>query len=139
MQKTLLIFGAVALAAINAPAVAHHSLAMYDTATQISIEGVVEQFEWRNPHSWLHVRVTDEDGVERLWTLESNSTGQLTQIGWSPDVAKPGDPVTVVINPLRDGTRGGRLEEIQHPDGRVFTRIGIGGYDVRTGELYVQP
>ena len=139
MQKTILVLCAIALAAVSAPATGHHSLAMYDTSTQVTMEGVVEQFEWRNPHSWLHIKVKDEDGTERMWTLESNSTGQLTQIGWSPDVVKPGDAVTVVLNPLRDGTRGGRLEEIQHPDGRVFTRIGIGGYDVRTGELNVRP
>jgi uncharacterized membrane protein len=139
MQKTVLVLSAVALAALSAPATGHHSLAMYDTSTQVTMVGVVEQFEWRNPHSWLHIKVKDEGGIERTWTLESNSTGQLIQIGWSPDVAKPGDAVTVVLNPLRDGTRGGRLEEIQHPDGRVFTRIGIGGYDVRTGEFYVRP
>ncbi len=95
--------------------------------------------EWRTPHSWLHVMVKDENGIERRWTLESNSIGQLIQNGWSPDIVHPGDPVTVVLNPLRDGTRGGRLEEIQHADGRVFTRIGIGGYDVRTGEIYIRP
>jgi hypothetical protein len=44
--------------------------------------------------------------------------------------------VTVVLNPLRDGTRGGRLEEIRHVDGRVFSRQGGGAYDPRTGELY---
>ena len=139
MQKAFLILGTVALAVVSAPATGHHSLAMYDTSSEVTMEGVVEEFEWRNPHSWLHIKVKDENGTERMWTLESNSTGQLTQIGWSPDVAKPGDAVTVVLNPLRDGTRGGRLEEIQHPDGRVFTRVGIGGYDVRTGELYVRP
>ena len=137
MQKAILCLSAVALVALSPLAAGHHSLAMYDTSTQVTIVGVVEQFEWRNPHSWLHVRVKDEDGTERIWTLESNSTGQLTQIGWSPDVAKPGDEVSVVLNPLRDGTRGGGLEEIQHPDGRVFTRVGTGGYDIRTGKLYV--
>ncbi len=139
MQRIFLFLSGAALAAFSAPAFGHHSLAMYDTSTQVSMEGVVEEFEWRNPHSWLHVMVKDENGIERRWTLESNSIGQLIQNGWSPDIVHPGDPVTMVLNPLRDGTRGGRLEEIQHADGRVFTRIGIGGYDVRTGELYIRP
>jgi hypothetical protein len=93
-----------------------------------------------DPHCWLHIVVTDEGGTARSWTLESNSTGQLTQAGWSAEAAKSGDVVTIVINPLRDGTRGGRLEEIRHTDGRVFSRTAnnVGGaYDPRTGELYV--
>ena len=136
MQKIILFLGAVALAAFSAPALGHHSLAMYDTATQVTVEAVIEEFEWRNPHSWLHIVVKDDNGTESMWTLESNSTGQLTQSGWTRDSVKPGDVVTIVLNPLRDGTRGGRLEEIRHVDGRVFSRQGGGAYDPRTGELY---
>jgi hypothetical protein len=137
MFKNTLAASALILLAGSAPAFAHHSLAMYDTATKITLENVmVDEFEWTNPHCWLHVMVKDEAGVERMWTIESNSTGQLINAGWSQDSAKAGDMVTIVINPLRDGTRGGRLEEIHHPDGRVFTRQGGGAYDPRTGELY---
>jgi hypothetical protein len=137
MPNKSLVFSALALLACATPALSHHSLAMYDTGTKITIENaVVEEFEWTNPHSWLHVMVKDNEGVERAWTLESNSTGQLINAGWSPESAKAGDVVTIVINPLKDGTRGGRLEEIHHPDGRVFRREGPGAYDPRTGELY---
>jgi len=136
MQKIILFLSAVVLAVFSAPAFGHHSLAMYDTSTQVTIEAVVEEFEWRNPHSWLHIVVEDDNGTESMWTLESNSTGQLTQSGWTKDSATPGDVVSVVLNPLRDGTRGGRLEEIRHIDGRVFSRQGGGAYDPRTGELY---
>jgi len=136
MRKIILFLSAVVLGVFSQPAIGHHSLAMYDTSTQVTIEAVVEEFEWRNPHSWLHIFVKDENGTESMWTLESNSTGQLTQSGWTRDSVKPGDVVTVVLNPLRDGTRGGRLEEIRHIDGRVFSRQGGGAYDPRTGELY---
>jgi hypothetical protein len=138
MQKIFLILSAATFAAFSAPAFGHHSLAMYDTATKVTVEAVVTEFEWRNPHSWLHIMVKDESGTEYEWTLESNSTGQLTQSGWSQDSVKPGDAVTVVLNPLRDGTRGGRLEEVRHPDGRTFSRQGGGAYDPRTGELYTR-
>ncbi len=136
MQKIISFICAAVLVAFSVPALGHHSLAMYDTATQVTVEAVIEEFEWRNPHSWLHIVVTEDNGTESIWTLESNSTGQLTQSGWTRDSAKPGDVVTVVLNPLRDGTRGGRLEEIRHVDGRVFSRQGGGAYDPRTGELY---
>ena len=56
MQKTILNLSALALAAVSTPAIGHHSLAMYDTSTQVTMEGVVEEFEWRNPHSWLHIK-----------------------------------------------------------------------------------
>lgn len=136
MHKIIPFFGVGVLALFSAPASGHHSLAMYDTLIQVTVEAVIEEFEWRNPHSWLHIIVKDDNGTESMWTLESNSTGQLTQSGWTRDSAKPGDVVTVVLNPLRDGTRGGRLEEIRHVDGRVFSRQGGGAYDPRTGELY---
>jgi hypothetical protein len=136
MQKIVPLLGAAALGVLGQPAFGHHSLAMYDTSTQITVEAVIEEFEWRNPHSWLHIVVKDENGAESMWTLESNSTGQLTQARWTRDSVKPGDAVTVVLNPLRDGTRRGRLEEVRHIDGRVFSRQGGGGYDPRTGELY---
>jgi hypothetical protein len=138
MQKRVFFLTAIAFAAFCVPASGHHSLAMYDTATKVTVEAVVTEFEWRNPHSWLHIMVKDENGREYQWTLESNSTGQLTQSGWSPDSAKPGDIVTVILNPLRDSTRGGRLEEIRHADGRTFSRQGGGAYDPRTGELYTR-
>ena len=118
--SSLLCLTAFASIIVSVPASGHHSIAMYDYSIDISISGVVSEFEWRNPHTWLHIMVEDETGTPALWTLEGNSTGQLTRVGWTADAVKPGDEVTVIIHPLRDTTRGGAIAALHLPDGRVF-------------------
>ncbi len=127
------------LLALPLSAGAHHSQAMYDNTQELTISGVVSEFEWVNPHTWLHVMVKDESGTERMWTFESNSTGQLVRGGWSGDAIKPGDEVAVVYRPLRDGTRGGSIRAVLFPDGKQLLHPGIGGYDPTTGTLNVAP
>ena len=118
---------------------AHHSQAMYDASKETSATGIVSEWEWTNPHTWLHVLVKDESGQERMWTFESNSTGQLMRGGWSEDAIESGDEVTVTFRPLRDGTRGGSIRAVRFPDGRELLHPGIGGYDATTGTLNTAP
>jgi len=127
------------LLALPSSAGAHHSQAMYDNTQELTISGIVSEWEWTNPHTWLHVMVKDESGTDRLWTFESNSTGQLERGGWSGDAIKSGDEVSVVYRPLRDGTRGGSVRAVLFPDGRELLHPGIGGYDPTTGTLYTAP
>ncbi len=68
--------------------------------------------------------VEDENGAERIWILEANSTGQMARGGWTADSVKAGDQVTVIMNPIRDGTRAGRLGTVRFSDGRVLQRAG---------------
>jgi len=86
--------------------------------------GTVTEWEWTNPHCWLHVMVEDENGTPHLWTLEANSTGQMARGNWTADSVKAGDEVTVILNPIRDGTRAGRLGSVHFSDGRVLRRAG---------------
>ena len=130
---------ALSLFVLPLSAGAHHSQAMYDSSQELSIAGTVSEFEWVNPHTWLHVMIKDDSGTERMWTFESNSTGQLERGGWSGDAIKPGDEVTVIYRPLRDGTRGGSIRAVLFPDGRELLHPGIGGYDPTTGTLYTAP
>ena len=118
---------------------AHHSQAMYDNSKELTISGIVSEWEWTNPHTWLHVMIKDETGTDREWTFESNSTGQLERGGWSREAIKPGDEVSVVYRPLRDGTRGGSVRAVLFADGRELLHPGIGGYDPTTGTLYTAP
>jgi uncharacterized protein DUF6152 len=99
---------------------AHHSFAMFDTAKQVMVEGVVKQFTWSNPHVWLDVTVMDDKGQSQQWGLESLAVGLLYRAGWNADSLKPGDKVTVLLHPMRDGTLGGQLMKVTFPDGRVL-------------------
>jgi hypothetical protein len=122
--KTIVLAGTAALA-FAAPALAHHSFSMFDNQKVVELSGTVKELEWTNPHSWLRIIVENETTHQpQQWSIELASTGQQARIGWNPEIVKPGDKVSVEINPLRDGTRGGTLLLITLPDG---TKLGHGG------------
>jgi hypothetical protein len=122
-RNVSLIGGAVAgavlvLAAI--PAVAHHSFAMFDQARTVKLSGTVTQFQWTNPHSFIELEVPAKGGGSEHWSIELNSPNNLTRQGWKRTSIKPGDKVTVTINPLRDGKKGGLFSTIILPDGHML-------------------
>src|ERR1700674_5982064 len=106
MNLRLASLTAITAAAFAAPAVAHHSFAMYDAEKTITLQGTVKEFEWVNPHSWLRVMVNDEKtGKPVLWALELSSPARLTTMGMHADSVKAGDVVSVTFHPMKDGTR----------------------------------
>jgi hypothetical protein len=107
-----------------APAFSHHSFSMFDQKKVVTLNATVRELEWVNPHSWLRLSVNNEAGVAQNWSIELASTGQQARVGWTSTIVKPGDKVTVEINPLKDGGRGGTLLSIVLPDG---TKLGHGG------------
>jgi Family of unknown function (DUF6152) len=123
--------GAMAL-----PALAHHSFAMFDQTKQVSLKGTVKEFQWTNPHAFIRVEVTDS-GAPEVWDVELNSPNNLKRQGWSSQSVKPGDKVTVVLNPLRElgMHKGGLFIAVTLPDGTVLgdqTRAGGGPINVPT-------
>jgi hypothetical protein len=122
--KCIALFVGLFLSLLFTPSSAHHSITMYDRTVETSITGTVTQWDWTNPHCWLQIMVDDENGTPQLWVLEANSTGQMARGGWTADSVIPGDEVTVIINPIRDGTRAGRLGTVQFSDGRELHRAG---------------
>jgi hypothetical protein len=92
------------------PALAHHSFAMFDNATEMTIEGTVKEFQWTNPHAWVQVMVLDKKtGKEVEWSVEGGSPNGLSRQGWTRKSAAAGDKVVVAIHPLKDGSPGGSL------------------------------
>ncbi|MGC3980407.1 MAG: DUF6152 family protein [Steroidobacteraceae bacterium] len=105
-------------------ATAHHSSAMFDHDKVVSAEGVVRTWQFSNPHATLWVYINDTQGKPQLWGIEAPGPNQLVRSGWDKDTVKPGDKVTVSLNPLRDGRNGGNLVKITLSDGRT---MGLGG------------
>jgi hypothetical protein len=116
--QSLLRAGALVVAAVAAPAVAHHSFAMFDQTKTVSLKGTVAEFQWTNPHAWIELDVPNARGVVERWSIELNSPNNLTRQGWRRSTLKAGDKVTVTINPLRDGKKGGLFNTVLLPDGK---------------------
>jgi len=114
----------LAALAVASSAWSHHSFAMFDLDKEVTLEGVVKDLQWANPHVWLEVDVPDAKGGTTKWSFEMGTTGMLTRAGWKSSTLKPNDKVKVVANPLRSGERSGRLVTVTLPDGRV---LGPGG------------
>jgi Family of unknown function (DUF6152) len=85
---------------------AHHSAAMFDDAKVLELMGVVKEMQWANPHIWIQV-VVDDHGAKKEWSLEGGSPNTLSRRGWRSTSFKPGDMVTVRLNPMKDGTAAG--------------------------------
>jgi Family of unknown function (DUF6152) len=109
----------IALAQV-APTYAHHSFAMFDQSKQVTLKGTVREFQWTNPHSWIHIDVPNADGLKDTWQVELNSPNNLKRQGWKSSSIKPGDQVTLMLNPLKDGSKGGLFISITLPDGSVL-------------------
>jgi Family of unknown function (DUF6152) len=93
-------------------AVAHHSFAMFDQATEKTLVGVIKEVQWTNPHIWVEVLVKDSAGQSVQWSIEGGSPNALARTGWKRSSIKSGDAVEVVIHPLKDRSKGGSLMRI---------------------------
>ena len=110
------MLGAAALLA--APALAHHSFAMFDNTRSITLHGKVTDYQWSNPHAYLEIDADDGKGGTRHYTLEMTSINMMSRGGWTSRTVKSGDQVTVVVSPLRDGKPGGLVLELTLPNGK---------------------
>ena len=114
-------FVAMTVSVFAVSAHAHHSFAMFDHEKMITVSGTLKEFEWTNPHCWLHVNATDPaTGRTVEWAFEMGSIGQIAADGWKVDSVKPGDAITVQAHPMKDGSRGGQYQTAKLSDGRSF-------------------
>ena len=118
MKVRLFATAGVILPLLAGQALAHHSFAMFDPEKTITQTGTVKEFEWTNPHVWLHITAPDASGKQVEWSFEMQAVAQATSGGWKADTVRPGDKVTVEFHPLKDGSRGGELMAATLPDGR---------------------
>ena len=88
---------------------AHHSPAMFDISKEMTLTGKARLFQWTNPHSYIQLVVTADDGSAQEWSLEMGANVYLYNLGWRPSTVKPGDTLTVTVVPLRSGKQGGGL------------------------------
>jgi hypothetical protein len=100
---------------------AHHSAAMFDDEKTLELRGTIKELQWTNPHIWIQVIVEDK-GTKTEWSLEGGSPNSLSRRGWRSTTFKPGDVVTVRLNPMKDGTPAGGFVGAKFADGKTIGR-----------------
>ena len=122
-MKPNLCVAVLATTTFICPASAHHSGAMFDRDTVVTLQGAVTGFEWSNPHVYIHVEGTDSAGEVAEWEIEADPTPLMMRNGWTATSIVPGDIVTVRMNPARNTQQThARLISLVTNDGTVFNR-----------------
>ena len=104
------------------PLSAHHSRAMFDVDTFISVEGVITKVEWKNPHMWVTLDVPTSDGQTESWGFEGSGAASMVASGISPQILKVGNRVKIIAHPPRDDSQ--RTAEFMgmEVDGTYYSR-----------------
>jgi uncharacterized protein DUF6152 len=122
MRKALSVAVGAAAVALGSSADlrAHHSHAMFDMTRELAITGTVTAYAYRNPHVFLYVDVKGADGEVKNWAVEMSNIANMESRGIYLSTFKPGDTITVMLNPLRDGRPGGNYTSVIAGDGKKY-------------------
>jgi len=109
------------------PLAAHHGSAAFETGQKITLKGIVKSWTYMNPHCLLALDVKGEDGTVVPWLVETQAPGIMFPAGYRKDSFKPGDQVTVVAYPYKNGRPLGHIVSVVTASGWT---LGGGGTDV---------
>ena len=122
MRRTCVtILASIAVLLSAAPARSHHSNVAYEVTKVITLTGVVKEFRWVNPHTWLIMTVDDGKGGKVEWAVEGRAPGVLLRAGWTRSAMKAGETVTVDLSRAKDGTPVGIIARVTKADGTVLS------------------
>lgn len=110
---------------VSGPLPAHHGAANYDMEHPITLKGIVNNFEWTNPHLFIYLDVKDDNGSTEQWRVEGNSPNMLTRAGWRKEMIKAGDQITVNGAAAKNGTKVLRLISLTLANGQKFDGQGF--------------
>jgi hypothetical protein len=100
---------------------AHHSNSAFYVDKVITIQGVVKEFKWANPHVWIIMTVEDGKGNKVDWKVEGRPPGILGRSGWTPKSLQPGETITVDLSPAKDATASGLIARVTKADGTILS------------------
>jgi len=121
-NRSAVIFAATAicLLAASLPLLAHHGNASFDTGKKLALKGTVTKWFWANPHCFLEFDVKDDAGNSVHWVAETSNPPDMINRGWTRQSFKPGDQVTVTLEPVKNGSPLGRVLEVQLASGQIL-------------------
>ena len=120
MRRQLAVLASCAFVATSGAVSAHHSFAMFDQENPLELDGIVQEFKFTSPHTFIILVVKQEDGSAQTWSLEGGAPSALVRDGWSSKSLKAGDELKMTIEPLRSGAPGGswNVGKTKFRDGR---------------------
>jgi len=118
--RCIALSGLLAALFLATPAFPHHSNVAFEVTKIITVTGVVKEFRWANPHTWLGLTVDDGKGGKVEWAIEGRAPGILIRSGWSKNSLKPGETVTVDMSPAKDGSNTGLIARVTKADGTIL-------------------
>ena len=116
------LVAAVALV-LSVPLLAHHGAASFDTGKELTLKGTVTDWTWSNPHCFLKFDVKDETGAVRTWLVETQNPTDMSRRGFARTSFKPGDPVTVIVEPIKGGAPVGKIKSVVLANGQTLVAI----------------
>jgi hypothetical protein len=121
-SRLAIVFAAIfVVLTLSAPLFAHHGNSAYDMSKTVPMKGTVTKFEYSNPHTQIYFDVTDDKGEVEHWVAETTNPAMLNRVGWSRESLKPGDQVTLFVNPNKVGAKITFLQKVVFADGKELT------------------
>ena len=118
MRALFTVLLASVVAALSAPAFAHHAFAgEFDASKPITLRGKVTRVEWINPHAWLHMDVVNSEGKVESWRIEAGSPNTLVRRGMTRDSIPTGTEIVVFGYRHRNGSNAANGRDVTLPDG----------------------
>lgn len=132
MNKHIAVLFVFGLLLAVAPLFAHHGNSNFDTDKKLVLKASVTEWVWANPHCWLKFDTTDDKGNVAHWIAETSNPADMANLGWSRQAFRPGDHVTVTLQPVKNGAPIGRVMQVVLANGQTLnTRIaGVFGPEV---------
>ena len=117
MRKILSLVACLAGLFATFDTYSHHSFsAEFDVGRPVTLVGTLKEFEWTNPHAWLHMEVTDDQGKVQLWAVEMLGVNSLARNGMTPKTVQAGDKLTVTGFGARNGTNTANASSVNRTD-----------------------
>lgn len=122
--RFMIVMGAAALLMAPLLVEAHHSGVMFEETKEVTLEGVVKEFQYTNPHSWLLVDVKNPDGSVTTWGFEAEGPSTMMQRKIRRSDFAPGTKITITGHPMKDGRPAAAWTKAVRADGKVFIARG---------------